>query len=324
VARGGAGRRSVTPAVMPLAPAIEAALDSLRGSAHEKRIAIEVEIGATPDVLADHVRVRQIVANLVGNALKFSPAGSTVRVRAGLEPDRESVRVSVEDQGCGIPAEAQPHVFERMYQAPAQVSASRRGLGLGLYICRELVAGHAGRIWLESEPARGSRFHFTLPAYRLARVLAPLFDADEQGARRCHLLVLDLEIDEDLGSSEDRTSLFAALHTEVEAQVHRNRDVVIPRMTRADAAAQGLERCFVVAQAGMVDVRAMATRLKRALGRSDAARAAGLELAIRFHPIELPPCGGATRANWLESVAATVQREIDAERQGPEVDEKPR
>jgi signal transduction histidine kinase len=313
VARGGAGRLSVAPAVMPLPPAIEAALDSLRGSAHEKRIAIEVQVESAPHVIADPMRVRQIVANLVGNALKFSPAGSAIRVGAASEPDGESVRISVEDQGCGIPPEAQPHVFERMYQARAAVAASRRGLGLGLYICRELVAGHGGRIWLESEVGRGSRFHFTLPAYRLARVLAALFDPDEQAARRCHLLVLDLRLDEDLGAAQDRDSLFAALHAEIEAQVHRNRDVVIPRLSPAAAVRHGVERCFVVAQAGMVDVRAMATRLTRALRRSDAARAAGLELEIRFHPVELPACARAERGAWLDAVAAAVQRRIDAE-----------
>jgi signal transduction histidine kinase len=323
VARGGAGRLSVAPAVMPLAPAIEAALDSLRGSAQEKRMAIEVDVAGAPDVLADCVRVRQIVANLLGNALKFSPPDGVISVRAASEADRESVRVSVEDRGCGIPAEAQPHVFERMYQAPAQVAASRRGLGLGLYICRELVAGHGGRIWLESQVGRGSTFHFTLPAYRLERVLAPLFDPDERASRRCHLLVLDLRLDEDLGSSDDRESLFAALQAEIEAQVHRNRDVVIPRKARSAARVRDVERCFVVAQAGLVDVRAMAARLTRALGRSDAARAAGLDLEIRFHPIELPACAGAERGAWLEGVATAVQRQIDAELCALEAERKP-
>jgi signal transduction histidine kinase len=313
VARGGAGRLSVTPVVMSLAPPVEAALDSLRGSAQEKRIAIEVAVADAPDLLADPVRVRQIVVNLVGNALKFSPPESRIRLSAATQPDRESVRVSVEDQGCGIPHEDQPHVFERMYQAPAQIPVSRRGLGLGLYICRELVARHGGRIWLESEPGRGSVFHFTLPAYQLARVLAPLFDPDEPSVRHCHLLVLDLGLDEDLGTAHDRDTLFAALHAEIEGQVHRNRDVVIPRMNNAGACARGVERCFVVAQAAGIDARAMAARLTRALRRSDAARTAGLELAIRFHPLELPPCADVARGDWLDGVAAVVQRKIDAE-----------
>jgi signal transduction histidine kinase len=313
VSRGGAGRLSVTPVVMPLAPAIEAALDSLRGSAHERRIAFQIQMDEIPNVLADHLRVRQIVANLVGNALKFSPPGSWVRVHAAPCPDdRASVRISVEDQGCGIPKEEHARIFERMYQAPAQAYATRRGLGLGLYICRELVVGHHGRIWVESEVGRGSTFHFTLPAYRLARVLAPLFDADETASRHVHLLVLDVKIG--AGGCPDPQALLAQLQVELEAHVHRNRDVVIPCVDRrSDPSRRDLERCFVVAQVDAAAVRAMATRLARALRRSEAVRGAGVELALRFHGLVLPSCDGVERERWLDALAAEVQDHIDAE-----------
>lgn len=113
-----------------------------------------------PEALSDAGRVRQVVTNLLDNALKFTPSGGRVTVRAA--PDDGFVRVSVEDTGKGIPAEAQKRLFQRLYQADDDV-AGRRGLGLGLYISREIVNRHGGRMWVESEVGRGSTFHFTLP-----------------------------------------------------------------------------------------------------------------------------------------------------------------
>ncbi|MDP2959649.1 MAG: HAMP domain-containing sensor histidine kinase, partial [Longimicrobiales bacterium] len=116
-------------------------------------------------VHADSDRMEQVLGNLLDNALKFTPSGGCVTVRVTTGSDDGSVRVSVEDTGRGIPAEAQERLFQRMYQAEAEADAavSRRGLGLGLYISSEIVNRLGGRIWVESEVGRGSTFHFTLP-----------------------------------------------------------------------------------------------------------------------------------------------------------------
>lgn len=116
-----------------------------------------------PVVLADAGRARQVVTNLLDNALKFTPSGGHVTVRVATGFDDRFVRVSVEDTGKGIPAEMQERLFQRLYQADDADASSRRGLGLGLYISREIVNGLGGRIWAESEFGRGSTFHFTLP-----------------------------------------------------------------------------------------------------------------------------------------------------------------
>jgi signal transduction histidine kinase len=111
-------------------------------------------------VRADPQRVAQVLANLVGNALKFTPTGGAVELSA--QRDGSFVRFTVSDTGPGISAADLPRVFERFYQAGgAPVS---QGLGLGLAICKGLVEAHGGRIWADSPPARGARFHFTLPA----------------------------------------------------------------------------------------------------------------------------------------------------------------
>jgi len=106
----------------------------------------------------DHDRILQVLSNLVGNAIKFSEAGGIIELR--LAPNVDSLEFTVRDSGRGIAADAIEAIFERFSQA-GQVD--RRGLGLGLYVARCIVQAHGGRIWAESEPSKGSAFHFTIP-----------------------------------------------------------------------------------------------------------------------------------------------------------------
>ncbi len=144
-----------------------------------------------PPVAADSQRIHQVLTNLVGNALKFTPPGGKVRIHAGRSPERpqEELLVGVSDTGPGIPADQRERIFERLQQGEsADTSASTRGgLGLGLYICRELVKLHGGRIWVESEPGRGSHFQFTLPVRPTAAV-AEILVVDDDAAIREFLL----------------------------------------------------------------------------------------------------------------------------------------
>lgn len=115
----------------------------------------------------DAGRIAQVLTNLVSNALKYSPAQRSVSVAVRVEQvdGRAEAHIAVRDQGGGIPQEALPHLFERFYRAPGvQVqSGSGVGLGLGLYISREIMERHGGRIWVESTPGEGSCFHIALP-----------------------------------------------------------------------------------------------------------------------------------------------------------------
>ncbi len=112
-------------------------------------------------VEADKGRLTQVLQNLISNAVKYSPAGSPVEV-AVEEGPHDTVTITVRDQGIGINPEDLPHIFERFYK-PLALQAIVPGLGLGLYICKELVERHGGRIWAESEPGKGSTFHVRLP-----------------------------------------------------------------------------------------------------------------------------------------------------------------
>jgi PAS domain S-box-containing protein len=108
---------------------------------------------------ADHDRLSQVLSNLVGNALKFTPTGGRVTLRAAS--DEGAMRISVEDTGIGIPPEDLPYVFDRFWQA---TRSSRAGAGLGLAICKGIVEAHGGRIWATSTAGSGTSIHITLPA----------------------------------------------------------------------------------------------------------------------------------------------------------------
>jgi len=118
-------------------------------------------VGDSLPVLADPKSVMQILANLIGNALKFTPEGGTIDVHA--QRDGDWVRFAVIDTGPGIPADELPRLFDRFYQTRDNPHKNQ-GLGLGLTICKGLVEAHGGRLWVESLPGMGCGFNFTLPA----------------------------------------------------------------------------------------------------------------------------------------------------------------
>ena len=126
-----------------------------------KRIEIERQVSAELMLVADRVRFKEILANLLSNAVKFTPEGGSVSIRA--TSGSGWVTFLVIDTGVGIAREHHVSIFESFHQAGATTKGVREGTGLGLAITKRLVEMHGGRISVESEPGRGSRFHFTLP-----------------------------------------------------------------------------------------------------------------------------------------------------------------
>lgn len=129
----------------------------------EKGVDLSVEVPPDlPLVLADEDRLTQILTNLLGNALHYTPMGEEVDILA--EQKGREIQVTVSDTGIGIPPEHLPHVFDRFYRVDKSRSRAGGGSGIGLTIARHLVEAHGGRIWVESEGAgKGSEFTFTLP-----------------------------------------------------------------------------------------------------------------------------------------------------------------
>jgi two-component system phosphate regulon sensor histidine kinase PhoR len=139
-------------------------------------VTVERVIGdGLPRVDADRDKVRQVLVNLVENAIKYSPGGG--RVEIGVEPHGDVVLFYVKDEGLGIPLEEQSRVFDKFYRVDPQMTRGVGGTGLGLYICNELVSRMGGHIWVESTAGEGATFLFELPA----ATVGPLRPAERVG-----------------------------------------------------------------------------------------------------------------------------------------------
>jgi two-component system NtrC family sensor kinase len=145
-----------------LAMVVLSAVEHVRPLADEKKVLLNTEIGqnALP-VRGSSIRLEQAVANLVGNALKFTPPGGCVAVRVGIEGSRIMVRVT--DNGPGIPPALQAKLFQKFSRLGQKATKEGEGHGLGLAIVKSIVDAHQGQVWVESEPGKGSTFGFALP-----------------------------------------------------------------------------------------------------------------------------------------------------------------
>ena len=156
--RAEAGRFSVDMSPTSLTPVLERALVTLVPLGREKKIDVITSLDThLPEVHADPDRIVQVMSNLVGNAIKYTPTGGVVTVLA--QSSNGDVLVSVVDSGPGVPTEHLEHVFDRYWQS----SRRNRGAGLGLPIAKAIIEAHGGRIWAENAVGSGAIFRFTLP-----------------------------------------------------------------------------------------------------------------------------------------------------------------
>lgn len=154
------GRVELYPLPTKASGLLMGAVDECKAEAEAKGVTLSAEVSLHElSVLADHDRVRHVFSNLIGNALRHTPKGGSVRLDA--EAVDGSVRFTVADTGTGIPREYQERIFEKFIQVP---ESGPKGTGLGLYIAKEIVRAHGGEIGVESEPGKGSTFWFTLPS----------------------------------------------------------------------------------------------------------------------------------------------------------------
>jgi len=162
LARLDAGTLDLQRAPVDLAALLNSIAEKFAPQARLGNVDIRVEAATLPAITGDGDRLAQVFTNLVDNALKFTPAGGSITLRA--TQTTSGVQVEVIDTGAGIPAEALPHIFDRFYQAdPSRPGGRKHGAGLGLAIVKEIVGAHGGKICVRSEPGGGSTFTVTLP-----------------------------------------------------------------------------------------------------------------------------------------------------------------
>jgi two-component system sensor histidine kinase GlrK len=141
---------------------IKRAVSEITPLVEAKEITLENELdGTVPPLRVDPERTLQVLRNLLGNAVKFTPKGGRVRIAA--QPSNGKVAISVKDSGPGIPAESLTSIFEKFNQGTRHTPYMSQGTGLGLAIAKNIITAHGGKIWAESEPGQGSTFIFVLP-----------------------------------------------------------------------------------------------------------------------------------------------------------------
>jgi hypothetical protein len=265
-ARAESGKISLELRCVSIEDLIRQAVTMMRATAGQKRVGLEVGVEASiPFLHGDPDRILEILINLIDNAIKFTPADGSVTVQAcRLPTDPDFVCVSVIDTGKGIAPEARSLVFERLYQDPAAVDNSRKGLGLGLFIAKELVTLHGGRIWVVSDGASGSIFSFTLPLYSLPKLLQPVITCEGQLRSAIVLVRLDLQpkTRPPHGNWKDVCNKTRAL---LERCVYVDKDLVLPAMSMP-APEQSL---FVVASTNLERSAIMLKRIREQLQKME-------------------------------------------------------
>jgi signal transduction histidine kinase len=167
VSRIEAGKLELRRAPLPLVPLVRELVYTFSQSLPDR--VLHFDPSESPVVFADRARIEQVVTNLLDNALKYSPAGGEVRVE--LEQSGGEAVLSIADSGIGIPPDLQKRLFQRYFRAP-NAKQTTWGLGLGLFICRDIVERHGGRIWVQSEEEKGATFFVALPLVALPPIEA--------------------------------------------------------------------------------------------------------------------------------------------------------
>jgi two-component system sensor histidine kinase/response regulator len=228
VTQAQAHKLSVELESVSLNEAIEYAVDTLRGAAKEKEINLAFEpSGRLPSIHADATRVRQLLTILLDNAVKFTPAGGTVKIEVSeYEKDESMVQIQVSDTGCGIGPEAMERIFEHLYQVTDPGHAGRRGLGLGLHIAKDLVTRQGGKIWVTSELETGSHFFFTLPVFSLAGVIRPILTHEKSAGDSLALIKAEVECRD--GSPDIPRKVLDLARSVLQQSLRADSDVLLP------------------------------------------------------------------------------------------------
>jgi hypothetical protein len=273
-----------------------------RSLADEKHVGLEIGVDTRiPFVHGDPDRILEVLINLIENGINFTPAGGGVNIQARLtQTDRDFVYVSVVDTGCGIDPAAKALIFERMYQDPNSVDSSRKGLGLGLFIAKELVTLHGGRIWVASQLGHGSTFTFTLPLYSLAKLLFPVLVKD--GVLRDAVVLVKVSLKAHSKSPRGNWKEICRSCLELlQRCVYLDKDVVLPPMMASGA----VQTFFVAASTDLTRAEIMMTRIREQLGKVPDLSANG-DLEVSAAAVTLPDAAGLSLEQQVQAVADQI------------------
>ena len=203
--------------------------------AKKKNIKLSVDYGYDlPILLADPKRVTQVLINLVGNAIKFSQVEGEVKVSASISEEKNDfVQFSVKDNGIGIQEQHLKQIFSRNYQVPSELKIAKKGLGLGLFICRQIIEHHGGSIWTQSKVGEGAEFLFTVPVYSLSYLLSK-FSAQHKNIDELQVVSVCIHSARQLVSKSAIEKAIMQVREEIKKCSLPDLDILLPRIAYSE------------------------------------------------------------------------------------------
>ena len=314
--RADVGKLAVRRSTISIQEAIDQSAKTHQTIAARKDIALITDVADhLPPVYADPARVSQILTNLLDNAIKFSPPKSTITLRAKpFNSDPSFVCVSVADCGCGIKPEHIDRIFDRLYQEKNSTDDSRQGLGLGLYICKQLVGLNGGSIWVETEPQKGSVFHFTLPVFSRKSLVAPLLAKDGRVVPFAALVTIQVSPHTVWPGERDRERALHRVQQVLERCILPDLDVLLPLES-----SESLDSFGLVARTDERGLQVLLKRVREQLSQCEALQSLGIQCPINGEVIDL---GSLTKGLPLEKSLSAVDHYLQQRLQRPTIGAK--
>src|SRR6202171_799947 len=310
VTRVQAGKLTIELQCTSVSDAIAYTVDTLQGAATAKGITLSADMDwQLPSANADPTRVQQILIVLVDNAIKFTPTGGAVTIQGRVfEEDPGFLLVEVSDTGCGISPDMTERIFEHLYQITDPGQAGRKGLGLGLYISKELVTRQGGKIWVISEPQKGSHFFFTVPIFSLAKWIGPMLTHDKKPGDAIALLAVEMGTRAGWLSPDARTEMSHLARRLLQQCLRPDTDVLLPNMDSVGVR----ELFFAVVYTQEFGAEVVSNRIQRQFRRCEQLQPADLTLAVS-HSFLAPisRVKNESMETFVEQVAAGIQDRIN-------------
>jgi signal transduction histidine kinase len=308
------GKIVIEPQCTSVADVVAFAMSTLQGAAQAKGVALTAALGLNgqlPLARADPTRLRQILIILLDNAIKFTPAGGSVRIQAdALASEPNTLMIEIKDTGCGIDPTMTERIFDRLFQASDPALAGRRGLGLGLYICKELVARQGGRIWANSILGEGTVLSFTLPIFSMCNLLAPALEDVAVSRAPVTLLVTQMGSQTGWLSDEARAQHSHGVRELLQRCLRADQDVLLPKMGSSGPA----ELFFIVAGTDLEGGESLAERIQSQFDERDSGLMADLVLSTSSHAVMRARQGvSASLGAPLEALAQTIHSMVNEE-----------
>jgi signal transduction histidine kinase len=310
VTRVQAGKMTIELQCTSVSDAIFYAVNTLQGAATAKGITLSSDMDCQlQSANADPTRIQQILIVLVDNAIKFTPSGGAVKVQGRMfEEDPGFLLVEVSDTGCGISPDMNERIFEHLYQITDPGQAGRKGLGLGLYISKELVARQGGKIWVRSESQKGSHFFFTVPIFSLASWIGPMLMHEKKPGDAIALLVVEMGSRGGWLSPDARKEISNLARRLLQQCLRPDTDVLLPKMDSVNVR----ELFFAVVCTQEQGAEVISKRIHEQFRRCEQFQQADLTLAVS-HSFMAPISRGIDESTetFVEQVAAGIQDRIN-------------